>query len=152
AREIEGLARIHQFGLFAAREALEDARLDLTRMDLSRVGVIVSTSVGGMMIGEEYQRRQASGAAVAARRLFDFPYYATGTTLARALGVRGPVLSPSIACASGTQAVGMALEYMRLGYGDVFVVGGAETVCGFVVNGFNCLRATTADAVRPFDA
>src|SRR6185295_5597838 len=87
-----------------------------------------------------------------ARRLFDFPYYATANTLARHLAVRGPVVSPSIACASGTQAVGQALELIRLGYADVFIVGGVEALCAFVVNGFNCLRATTADVVRPFDA
>ena len=76
--------------------------------------------------------------------MLDFPYYATATGLARELGVRGPVVSPSIACASGTHAVGLALELIRAGQADVCVVGGVETLCAFVVNGFNCLRATTA--------
>ena len=150
--EIRRFDRIHQFGLFATREALEDGHLNLGRIDPSRVGVILATSVGGMMIGEDYQHSQTHGGPFVARRLFDFPYYATGTTLARVLGVRGPAISPSIACASGTATIGMALDFIRLGYADVFVVGGAETVCSFVVNGFNCLRATTADVVRPFDA
>jgi 3-oxoacyl-[acyl-carrier-protein] synthase II len=149
--EIARFDRIHQFSLFAAREALADAQFDLTGVDRSRVGLIVSTSLGAMPIGEAYQRARAGG-GFAARRLFDFPYYATANTLARVLGVRGPVLSPSIACASGTQAVGQALDCIRLGYADVFLVGGVEALCGFVVNGFNCLRATTAEAVRPFDA
>ena len=99
---------------------------------------------------EKSTRRGA--AAFAPRRLFDFPYYATATGLARELGVRGPVVSPSIACASGTQVVGLALELIRGGQADVCVVGGVETLCAFVVNGFNCLRATTPDTVRPFDA
>jgi 3-oxoacyl-[acyl-carrier-protein] synthase II len=80
------------------------------------------------------------------------PYAATATTLARALNVRGPVLSPSIACASGTQAIGQARELIQLGHADVVIAGGAEALCHFVVAGFNCLRATTATAVRPFDA
>jgi 3-oxoacyl-[acyl-carrier-protein] synthase II len=151
--EIERLDRIHQFSLYTGRAALADAQLDLATSDRARVGVILSTCLSGMLIGEEYQRCQlAGGAAFDARRLFDFPYYATANTLARLLGVRGPVASPSIACASGTQAVGHALELIRLGYGDVFLAGGVETLCAFVVNGFNCLRATTADTVRPFDA
>jgi len=151
ATECEGLERVHQFSLYAAREAIADARLDLNRLDVTRVGVIVATSLGGMLIGEAYQRQQPGSADFAMRRLFDFPYYATANTLARLLGVRGPTFSPSIACASGTQVVGMALEFVRLGYVDVCIVGGAETLCAFVVNGFNCLRATTAESPRPFD-
>src|SRR6185295_7941326 len=87
-----------------------------------------------------------------ARRLLHLPYAATATRLARALGVGGPVVSPSIACASGTHAVGLALELIQRGHADVLVAGGAEVLCHFVVAGFNSLRATTADAVRPFDA
>jgi len=150
--ERQRLERVHQFGLFAAREALADAHLDLAATDRSRVGLIVSTSLGAMGIGEAYQRAQAAGGATfAARRMLDFPYYATANTLARVLGIRGPVVSPSIACASGTQAVGQALDVIRLGYADVVIVGGVEALCAFVVNGFNCLRATTTDTVRPFD-
>jgi 3-oxoacyl-[acyl-carrier-protein] synthase II len=151
--EIARLDRSHQFGLSTAREALAAAHLDLAGVDGSRVGVIVSTSVGAMRIGEAYQRHLAgAGGAFDPLRLFDFPYYATANILARLLGVRGPVVSPSIACASGTQAVGQALEFIRRGHGDVFLVGGVEALCAFVVNGFNCLRATTAEVVRPFDA
>ena len=199
------LERIHQFGLFAVREAVEDAQLDVPTMERSRVGVVVATSLGGMLVGEEYQRSLACQDSVDlrespsrrrqrraapqgerqsvshtdsndsqtvraealearslhvatgqggfdVRRLLDFPYYATATGLAREIGVRGPVVSPSIACASGTHVVGLALELIRAGQADVCVVGGVETLCAFVVNGFNCLRATTADTVRPFDA
>ena len=151
--EVQRLERIHQFGLFAAREALEDGRLDLYGVDRSRVALIVGTSLGGMLVGEEYHRQRASGVGkFDMHRLFDFPYYATATGLARELGVRGPVVSPSIACASGTQVVGMALEFIRAGQADICLVGGVETLCAFVVNGFNCLRATTTETVRPFDA
>jgi 3-oxoacyl-[acyl-carrier-protein] synthase II len=136
----------------AAREALREARLDLARLDRSRVGVILATTLGGMLIGEAYQRSQHAGRAFPFRQLLHMPYYATATRLARELGVRGPVVSPSIACASGTHAVGLALEWIRRGQADVFIVGGAETICEFVVSGFNCLRATTAGRVRPFDA
>jgi len=152
ADEEQRLDRISQYALVAAREALSDAKLDLAHVDRSRVGVILATTLGGMLIGEAYQRSRHRGAAFAARQLLQFPYYATAARLARELDVRGPVVSPSIACASGTHAVGLALEFIRRGQGDAFVVGGAETICEFVVSGFNCLRATTADTVRPFDA
>jgi len=144
--------RITQFAVTAGREALADARLDPAALDSTRMGVIVATSLGGMLIGERYQQALHARQPFAARELLHMPYYALATRVARAFGARGPVASPSIACASGTQAIGMALEYIRSGQGDVFIVGGAETLCEFVVSGFGCLRALTTDVVRPFDA
>ena len=152
ADEISRYDRVSQFALAAARQALGEADLDLDRVDRTRIGVILATTLGGIPIGEEYQRALAAGTPFAARRLLQVPYYAVAARLARALEVRGPVVSPSIACASGTHAVGLALELIRAGHADRFVVGGAETLSPFVVHGFNCLRATTADTVRPFDA
>ncbi len=152
AAEKGRLERIDQYALVAAREALWDAQLEINRLDTTRVAVIVGSSLGGMEAGEDYLRAQGSGTPFATDRLLDHPYYATATNLARALGVRGPVLSPSIACASGTHAVGMAFDLIRLGHADVSIVGGAETLCEFIVTGFNCLRATTNETLRPFDA
>jgi len=150
--ETRRLDRVSQYALVATREALDEARLDLQRVDRNRVGVILATTLGGMLIGEAYQHSRHDHRPFAARQLLHFPYYATAPRLARALGVRGPVISPSIACASGTQAVGLAQELIRRRQADIFIVGGVETVCDFVVSGFNCLRATTATRVRPFDA
>ncbi len=147
--EAARLDRLSQFAMVAVREALADAAVDLARIDRCRMGVVIATTLGGMRVGEEYLR---GAAGFDLRRLLRVPYFALAATVARELGSRGPVLSPSIACASGTHAVGLALELIRRGQGDLFVVGGAETVCSFVVSGFDCLRATTAEAVRPFDA
>ena len=146
------LERIDQHALAAAREALADAGLDLASGDATRVAVVLGTSLGAMPIGERYQRARHAGTPFDARRLLSMPYAATAATLARALGARGPVLSPSIACASGTQAVGLARELIALDRADVVIAGGTEALCEFVVAGFACLRATTASAVRPFDA
>ncbi len=146
------LERIDQHARAAAREALADAALDLAACDATRVAVVVGTTLGAMSIGERYQRARHDGTPFDARRLLSMPYAATAPRLARALGARGPVLSPSIACASGTQAVGLARELIALDRADVVIAGGAEALCEFVVAGFACLRATTATAVRPFDA
>lgn len=146
------LDRIAGYALAAAHEALRDARLALAEVDRTRVGVIAATTLGSIQLGETYLRTRCGGGTFAARRLLHMPYAATATRLARALDIRGPVVSPSIACASGTHAVGLAFELIRRGHADAFITGGAERICHFVVSGFNSLRATTADAVRPFDA
>jgi 3-oxoacyl-[acyl-carrier-protein] synthase II len=144
--------RIGEYALAAARAALRDAGLDLARTDRGRVGVIAATTLGSMPLGEAYLHSRHEHRPFDARQLLHVPYAATATRLARALGVRGPVISPSIACASGTDAVGHALELVQRGQADVVIAGGAEILCHFVVAGFNSLRATTPDAVRPFDA
>jgi len=146
------LDRIAQYALAAARAALADARLDLVKTNRTRVAVIAATTLGSMPIGEAYLQSRHDRTDFDARRLLHLPYAATATRLARTLAVRGPVISPSIACASGTHAVGLALELIQCGHADVVVAGGAEILCRFVVAGFNSLRATTPDAVRPFDA
>lgn len=152
AQTAKRLDRISQFAVAAAYEALGDSHLDLERADRTRVGVILGTTLGGMIVGEDYERAVHAGAEFPARRLLHFPYYAVSGRLARELGVRGPVIAPSIACASGTHAVGLALELIRSDQADVFIVGGAETLCSFVVSGFDCLRAGARDTARPFDA
>ncbi len=150
--ETARLERIDQFALAAARQALAAAALDLSALDPGRVAVVVGTTLGAMPIGEAYLRSRRDGAAFAARRLLGLPYAVTATRLARTLGTRGPAISPSIACASGTHALGVARELIQLDHADVVIAGGAEALCHFVVAGFNCLKATTATAVRPFDA
>src|SRR5262245_60508924 len=61
ATEIARLERVDQLALYAAREALADAGLDIAALDPSRIGVILGTSLGGMLVGEEYQRGQMNG-------------------------------------------------------------------------------------------
>jgi 3-oxoacyl-[acyl-carrier-protein] synthase II len=152
ADECGRLDRIGQYTLAAAREALRDAAIDLAGCEATRIAVVVGTSLGGMHLGEAYLRSRHGASAFEPRALLHHPYAATAPRLARALGARGPVLSPSIACATGTQAVGLARELIERDQADVVVAGGAEALCHFVVSGFNSLRATTATAVRPFDA
>jgi len=150
--DVGRLDRIGQYALAAARAALADAHLDLAKTNRTRVGVIAATTLGSMPLGEAYLQSRQDDSDFDARRLLHVPYAATATRLARTLAVRGPVISPSIACASGTHAVGLALELIQCGHADVVVAGGAEILCRFVVAGFNSLRATTPDTVRPFDA
>ena len=148
------LDRIGQFALVAAREALRDADLDLTRSTVRASGVVVGTSLGDMAASA--RSTSAAGGRHVVRRApaaCDFPYYATATRLARELGVRGPVISPSIACASGTQAVGLALELIRRGQADVFVVGGAEAAVRLRRQRLQLpARDDRPTTVRPFDA
>lgn len=136
--------RAGAFAERAARTALRDAGIASATVPRERVGVALGTTLGGMTLFE----RWVGGERVAG--LAAIPYYAPATRVARAVGARGPVATPQLACASGTWAVALALDWVRAGRADVVVAGGTDLLCRFVVSGFNSLKATS-DVARPFD-
>lgn len=141
--------RAGAFVLRAAGEALGTAGLRGADIDPVRLGVALGTTLGGMQIMEAWDAAVAAGAARPAD-LPRIPYYGPAVRLARHVGAAGPVATAQLACASGTQAIAFAAEWVRTGQADVVLAGGTDLLCRFVVAGFNCLRATAA-AARPFD-
>jgi 3-oxoacyl-[acyl-carrier-protein] synthase II len=127
----------------AADDLLVRAPLDA---DPARVAVVVGTALGGveeldLALAEPDDPRHAAGA------LYDAPAHA----LAARLGVGGPVLTVSTACASGATALGLGADLLRAGTVDRVVAGGYDILCRFVMRGFDALRSLTRERVRPFD-
>jgi 3-oxoacyl-(acyl-carrier-protein) synthase len=86
------------------------------------------------------------------RMLASQPLDVPAATVARHLGAGGTVVTVSSACASGTQALGVALDALRSGEVEVAVVGGADSLCRLTYAGFNALRVVDERACRPFRA
>jgi len=141
--------RAGAFAVGAAMEALDSARLDPGMVDPARLGVALGTTLGGMQIFEGWDVATAAGDAPPPR-LERVPYFATAARVAGAIGARGPVVTTQLACASGTEALAIAADWVRAGRADVVLAGGSDLLCRFVVAGFNALHAT-ADRARPFD-
>jgi len=137
------------FALAAAMEALEAARLRPGEIDPARVGVALGTTLGGMEIFEVWDVATAAGDAVPLH-LERIPYFAPAARVAATIAARGPVATTQLACASGTEALALAADWVRAGRADVVLAGGSDLLCRFVVAGFNSLHAT-ADLARPFD-
>jgi 3-oxoacyl-[acyl-carrier-protein] synthase II len=114
--------------------------------DPARVAVVVGTALGGVAEGE-----RALGGDRRRRRLIDALYDGPAHNLARWLGVRGPTITVSTACASGASAMGVGADLLRQGLVDAVVAGGYDPLCRFVMRGFDALRSLTRDRVRPFD-
>jgi len=139
-----------QFLLVAAREAWRDAGLG-SRADLDRVGAIASTNFGGGPSWEEYVRR--SVAQQPTGRTFAEFAFATGLAyLARTFGLQGPTTLLSIACASGTAALGCALDWVRAGRADVVLAAGHDVLAPTVLAGLSILGTMTKEEIRPFSA
>lgn len=134
----------------AFERALDDAGLARGRGMPRRAGIILGTVLGGTTSGERYLRARAQGAPGATDALAQYPLRAAAHALAERAGFSGPVLTVSTACASGTDAIGLAYRRIASGAADVLVAGGVDAVCELSFSGFCALRALTTDRVRPF--
>jgi len=135
----------------AADEALADARLDLGSLDPARVGVCLGTTVGCSLNDEVFYRyfhgSEMPGPESFVRYLLGNPAQA----LARRLGLRGPAVSVGNACASGTDALGLARQWLLSGLCDVVLAGGCDELCRTPYLGFTSLLNTSPEPCRPFD-
>jgi 3-oxoacyl-[acyl-carrier-protein] synthase II len=158
-QEAKRMGRFTQFAITASREALADGNFSKESADLDRCGVIVSSGIGGLEITEEEHLRGM-------KRGWDkvSPFYIpTGICnmaagqIAIDAGFQGMCNCPVTACAGGTNAVGDAFHYIRDGYADVMLCGGAEaSITPLSIGGFTSMKALsqTEDPNRasiPFD-
>lgn len=154
--------RFTHLAVAAARYCLEDAGLDMSKEDRTRVGVIVGSAFGGMATFEE-QTLKLSGGGPRKVSPFTIPALLGNTAsgvIAIEIGAQGPNFGVTSACAAGSHAIGEALEALRRGDADVMIAGGTEAaVTPLSFAGFCAMKAMAADfndrpteASRPFDA
>ena len=162
-RAARHMARFSQFAVTAAVEAWKDAGYTAEQKpDMDRVGVMMGVGIGGLEVtGENYFTLFEKGpdrlSPLAVPELI--PNEAAGN-ISIALGTKGPAQVVATACASSTDALGLALDMIRAGRADVMVAGGSEAVITeFTVGGFMKMRAlstqfnaTPEKASRPFNA
>ena len=160
-KEARKYDRFAQYALVSVAEAVEDAKLPLETIDKDRVGVIWGAGIGGL---ETFQNEVLNFAALNENPRFN-PFFipkmiadiAPGLISIK-YGFRGPNFATVSACASASNAMIDALNYIRLGYADVMVTGGSEAgVTKAGIGGFNAMHALSTrnddpkTASRPFD-
>ncbi|OGR95030.1 MAG: beta-ketoacyl-[acyl-carrier-protein] synthase II [Elusimicrobia bacterium RIFCSPLOWO2_01_FULL_64_13] len=160
-KKIKRMDRFTQFAVAAAKMALEDSGLDLSKEDLERVGVIVGSGIGGLRtIEEEFTVLKEKGV----RRVTPFlipkliSNMAAGE-IAILHGFAGPNYAVSSACATANHAIGEAMRHLRFGDADVIVCGGTEAaITQLGLSGFSQAGALAESyndrpqkASRPFD-
>ena len=149
------LSRASRLALPAAREALADAQL-MNDHGHSRVGQLalsVSTTGGGMALGEQFLRAMLSQERSAGQFFRVARYQAQNQVhdLQQHLGFRGPTTIIANACASGANAIGHGADLIRSGMCDCVLAGGYEALTELIYVGFDCLQAMSPDRCRPFD-
>jgi 3-oxoacyl-[acyl-carrier-protein] synthase II len=151
-----------QFALVSTDEAVKDANIDLEAIDKDRIGVIFGSGIGGIetFFGEianyiDNDRSPRFNPFFIPKMILDI---AAGQISIK-YGFRGPNFATVSACATSTNAIVDAFNYIRLGKADMFVSGGAEaSITEPGLGGFSSMQAVSSrndeykTASRPFDA
>ena len=162
-KEIRKYDRYAQLAIKAAKEAMEDSKLDLENENRDRIGVIFSAGIGGIKTFEEevggYYLEMDKGPRF---NPFFIPKMIADIAaghISMIYGLRGPNYATVSACASSTNAIADACNLIRLGKANVIVSGGAEaTISPSAVGGFGAMHALSTrndspqTASRPFSA
>ena len=157
-RETQRMDFFSQYAVVASVEAVEDSGYQIED-NAHRVGVLVSSGIGGLIEIEKGIRKMIEKGAKRIPPLFvplTIGNMASGN-ISMKLGIKGPSLDIVTACASATNSIGEAFLKIKTGLLDACLAGGAEaTICEIGIGGFAALTALStnqdpATASRPFD-
>jgi 3-oxoacyl-[acyl-carrier-protein] synthase II len=160
AKDARRMDRFVHFGLVAGMEAFKDSGLAVTEQNAERIGVCISSGIGGLPMIEDTHSDYLAGGA---RRIS--PFFIPGIlinmisgNLSIQYGLKGPNFSVVSACTTGTHSIGAAARIIEYGDAEVMIAGGAEaTISPLAIGGFSSAKALStrnddpATASRPWD-
>lgn len=161
-KEARKMDRYAQYAMVSSEEAMNDANFDIEKLDKDRAGVIWGSGIGGLETFQIEVLNFAAGDGTPKFNPFFIPKMIGDIAcghISIKYGFRGPNFGTVSACASSTNAIIDAFNYIRLGHADVMVTGGSEaavTIAG--MGGFNAMHALSTrnddpkTASRPMDA
>ena len=159
-KEIRKLDPFSIYALVATQEAISMSGLDSESLNPDRIGVTIGTGVGGIQTLEDQQRviDQKGARRVSPQFVPKMIANIAGGHLSIRWGLRGPNQTVTSACASATDAIGMAMRLILSGDADAMVTGGTEaSVTALTIAGFANMKALSQSneiperASRPFD-
>jgi 3-oxoacyl-[acyl-carrier-protein] synthase II len=159
-KRVKRLDRFGQFSVATARMAIADSGIDLDKEDRDQVGSTMGSALGGLEFAEgqlDLFLREGLRSVDPMLALCVFGG-ASSCNIAIELGISGPNSTNAMSCASGTLAIGEGFRYIRDGYADVMISGGAEApLAPLCFGAFSIIRAMSTRnedpgaASRPFD-
>ncbi len=151
------MERFSQFACAAAKEAVEDAGLNMADEDPYRVGVIVSSGIGSMQANEREHSKLMEGKKVSPLYIPVMIANMASANISIMYGMKGKNVAIVTACASGSHSIGDAFRAIKFDDADVMVAGGSEAaICPLGVQGFTNMTALSTNmdpdtCSRPFD-
>ena len=150
--ECRRLGRCDQLGLWAAQEALREAKITERNLSPDRVAVVMGAGAGGVFEAEQYRRQLYEGRILPRPSLLmPFPACNLTDAIGNLYGFSGVRSTIATACSSSATAIGYGADLIRSEKADVVVAGGAESLSELTFSGFNALRSVDRKTCRPFD-
>lgn len=160
-KEARKLDPFVQYALVSTEEAVKDGGYDFSKLDTNRIGVIWGAGIGGLKTFMDEVSNFATGDGTPRYNPFFIPKMIVDIApghISIKYGLRGPNFATVSACASSTNAMIDAFNYIRLGMADIIISGGSEAIINEAgMGGFNAMHALStrnddpATASRPFD-
>ena len=162
-KEARKMDRYTQYAVAVAKQAVTDSALDLEKEDLNRIGVIFGAGIGGIQTFEEEVKNYATNKENGPKfNPFFIPKMISDIAAGQIsimYGFHGPNFATVSACATSSNAIADAFNYIRLNKANVIVTGGSEAaITEAGVGGFNAMHALSTRnedatrASRPFSA
>ena len=151
AAEKRRMSRADRMGLAAAREAIAQSGLDLSREDPERIGVILGGGTSGLLDSEAYYAQHLNGTRGRPSYVLNHLPDAIPDRVAQYFRLEGMKSTITTACSSSANAMGYAHDAIVAGFADVMLTGGSDVLARLTYGGFNSLRSVDPDPCRPFD-
>jgi len=152
-RDLRRLSRCDQFGIVAAREAMDAAGLTEAAIERERFGIILGADSGGIFSVEKYFRPiyTQSPTRPSPSLLLSFSLATATDHIAQEFDLRGPRTTTATVCSSSAAAIAFASDAIAAGTADLMISGGSDSLCEVTYAGFNSLRSIDPEGCRPFD-
>ncbi len=144
------VTRTTLLALHAFNEAVTDSKLSAQEISSHDTVLITASTVGGMCLTDELyndSNKQAEGSAF----LASYDCASAAIYLQQRFKIRGIVNTINTACSSGANAIMFGARLIKNGFAKRAIVGGADSLAKFTINGFNALNILAPENCRPFD-
>lgn len=151
AKKTPTLTETMRLLLPAVEEALTQAELTPERLNRLKVGSCIGSSTGASLNFKSFYQQWREGDEPDLEIIESYLHCNPATALAEKYDLSGPVQTVTNACSSGTDAIGIAASWIRQGFCDLVIAGGADALSGISYTGFSRLMITSPEKCRPFD-
>lgn len=147
-----GVTRTSLVALQALREAIADAGLSKELLQAPGTALINASTVGGMCLTDELYHDANNDGLAGSPFLSSYDNASVTLFLAKQMQIGGIQNTVNTACSSSANAILYGARLIRHGFARRVIVGGADSLAKFTINGFKALHILSSDACTPFDA
>ena len=144
------ITRTSLLALHAVAEAIQDSGLSAAQISSAETGLVGATTVGGMCLTDELYH-DALAKDQGTPFLSSYDYASVTLAIQQRYGMMGETATINTACSSSANAIIYGARLIRHGFCKRAIVGGAESLAKFTINGFNALKILSSKHCAPFD-